>query len=135
MADRKVIKVCNHGPSPLVLRGGNGQINLELGAQHVDAETLAKVLESKSAKTLFEAQCTAHPEQADGTVEEVPAGPVLPIQKLSIPAAKKAIDKVKDVAVLKQYAMADARTEVRKYLQLRWRELVPEAEGADIQVG
>lgn len=131
----KQIKVVNHGPSPLLLRSASASLALELGAQHVKAETLAKVLENASAKALFTAQCTAYPEQAEGAVDEVPAGPVIPIQKLSVTAAKKAIAKVQDVQVLKQYAMADARVEVRKALQLRWREIVPEAEGADIQVG
>jgi hypothetical protein len=128
------IKVVNHGPSPLVLRGEAGQVSLELGAVHVDQDTLSKILANPKAKALFEACCTAHPEQVEGQLDAAPPGPVVPIAKLSKKAALQQIAKCKDVQILRLWAHQDAREDIRKALQLRWRELTPEAEGTDIQV-
>lgn len=129
------IKVVNHGPSPLVLRGEAGSIQLELGAHHVDKELLSKILANPKAKAVFEACCTAHPEQAEGQLETPPPGPVVPIAKLSTKAALEQIAKCKDVQTLRLWTHQDTRKEIKKALQLRWRELTPEAEGSDIQIG
>ncbi len=142
------VKVVNHGPYALELRGqkpgsqptpdAEGRprdypmhvIQLEKGAHTVDAEALETILEhNASALGLFEAQCTL--EEADpagGNAPHVPNARVTDLSKLALAGALQAVQECKDPAQLEQWLLQDARSMVKKAMHLKHRELCPPDE-------